>query len=113
MLFSRELKVTFVGDSILLGAAAPLTEVFPQSVIDGKVGRQLSQSADVVQSLLDSGSMNDVVDHRASAPTDRSPKTSSTAIMQMLGDREVFLMNTHVPREWQDNVNAMHAELRR
>ena len=106
MLFSRELKVTFVGDSILLGAAAPLTEVFPQSVIDGKVGRQLSQSADVVQSLLDSGSMNDVV---VIVLGSNGPFTEDQldSLMQMLGDREVFLMNTHVPREWQDNVNAM------
>ena len=106
MLFSRELKVTFVGDSILLGAAAPLTEVFPQSVIDGKVGRQLSQSADVVQSLLDSGSMNDVV---VIVLGSNGPFTEDQldSLMQMLGDREVFLMTTHVPREWQDNVNAM------
>lgn len=106
MLFSRELKVTFVGDSILLGAAAPLTEVFPQSVIDGKVGRQLSQSADVVQSLLDSGSMNDVV---VIVLGSNGPFTEDQldSLLQMLGDREVFLMNTHVPREWQDNVNAM------
>lgn len=106
MLYCRELKVTFVGDSILLGAAAPLTEVFPQSYIDGKVGRQLSQSSDVVQSLLDSGNMNDIV---VVVLGSNGPFTEEQldSLMSMLGDREVFLMNTHVPREWQDNVNAM------
>lgn len=106
MLYSRELKVTFVGDSILLGAAAPLTQVFPQSYIDGKVGRQLSQSTDVVQSLLDSGNMNDIV---VIVLGSNGPFTEEQldGLMQMLGDRQVFLMNTFVPREWQDNVNSM------
>ena len=106
MLYCRELKVTFVGDSILLGAAAPLTEVFPQSYIDGKVGRQLSQSNDVVKSLIDAGNMNDIV---VIVLGSNGPFTEDQldSLMELLGDREVFLMNTKVPREWQDSVNAM------
>ena len=59
-----------------------------------------------MQSLLDSGSMNDVV---VIVLGSNGPFTEDQldSLMQMLGDREVFLMNTHVPREWQDNVNAM------
>lgn len=106
MLFCRELPVTFIGDSILLGAAAPLTEVFPQSYIDGKVGRQLSQSGDVVQSLLDAGQMYDnvVIVLGSNGPFTEEQLDS---LMGMLGDREVYLMNTKVPREWQDQVNSM------
>ena len=106
MLFCRELPVTFIGDSILLGAAAPLTEVFPQSYIDGKVGRQLSQSGDVVQSLLDAGQMYDnvVIVLGSNGPFTEEQLDS---LMSMLGDRQVYLMNTKVPREWQDQVNSM------
>lgn len=106
MLYCRDLKVTFVGDSILLGAAAPLTEVFPQAYIDGKVGRQLSQSNDVVKSLLDAGNMNDIV---VIVLGSNGPFTEDQldSLMSLLGDREVFLINTKVPREWQDSVNTM------
>ena len=106
MLFCRELPVTFIGDSILLGAAAPLTEVFPQSYIDGKVGRQLSQSGDVVQSLLDAGQMYDnvVIVLGSNGPFTEEQLDS---LMSMFGDRQVYLMNTKVPREWQDQVNSM------
>ncbi len=106
MLFSRELKVTFVGDSILLGAAAPLTEVFPLATIDGKVGRQLSQSGDVIQGLLDSGKLNDIV---VLVLGSNGPFTEEQldALMKQIGDREVYLINTKVPREWQDGVNEM------
>ena len=106
MLYCRDLKVTFVGDSILLGAAAPLTEVFPQAYIDGKVGRQLSQSNDVVKSLLDAGNMNDIV---VIVLGSNGPFTEDQldSLMSLLGEREVFLFNTKVPREWQDSVNTM------
>lgn len=106
MLFCRELKVTFVGDSILLGAAAPLTEVFPLATIDGKVGRQLSQSGEVIQGLIDNGGMNDIV---VLVLGSNGPFTEEQldALMKQIGDRQVYLINTKVPREWQDGVNEM------
>lgn len=106
MLFCRDLKVTFVGDSILLGAAAPLTEVFPLATIDGKVGRQLSQSGEVIQGLIDNGGMNDIV---VLVLGSNGPFTEEQldALMKQIGDRHVYLINTKVPREWQDGVNEM------
>ena len=106
MLFCRDLKVTFVGDSILLGAASPLTEVFPLATIDGKVGRQLSQSGEVIQGLIDNGGMNDIV---VLVLGSNGPFTEEQldALMKQIGDRQVYLINTKVPREWQDGVNEM------
>lgn len=106
MLFCRDLKVTFVGDSILLGAAAPLTEVFPLATIDGKVGRQLSQSGEVIQGLIDNGGTNDIV---VLVLGSNGPFTEEQldALMKQIGDRQVYLINTKVPREWQDGVNEM------
>lgn len=106
MLFCRDLKVTFVGDSILLGAAAPLTEVFPLATIDGKVGRQLSQSGEVIQGLIDNGGMNDIV---VLVLGSNGPFTEEQldALMKQIGDRQVYLINTKVPREWQGGVNEM------
>ena len=106
MLFCRDLKVTFVGDSILLGAAAPLTEVFPLATIDGKVGRQLSQSGEVILGLIDNGGMNDIV---VLVLGSNGPFTEEQldALMKQIGDRQVYLINTKVPREWQDGVNEM------
>ncbi len=110
MLFVRDLKVTFIGDSILLGAAAPLTECFPQATIDGKVGRQLSQSADVVQANIDQGTMNDIV---VLVLGSNGPFTEDQLeqLIDLIGtDRKIYLVNTKVPRDWQDNVNAMLAD---
>lgn len=106
MLFCRDLKVTFVGDSILLGAAAPLTEVFPLATIDGKVGRQLSQSGEVIQGLIDNGGMNDIV-VLVLGSNGSFTEEQLDALMKQIGDRQVYLINTKVPREWQDGVNEM------
>ena len=110
MLYCHDLKVTFIGDSILLGAAAPLAETFPMSTIDGKVGRQLSQSAGIVQSLSDQGNLNDIV---VLVLGSNGPFTEDQLdeLINLIGkDRKIYLVNTKVPREWQDNVNAMLAE---
>lgn len=109
MLFCRDLEVTFVGDSILLGAAGSLMEAFPLAIIDGKVGRQLSQSSDIIQGLIDNGQMKDIV---VLVLGSNGPfvQEQLDAIIKQLGDREIYLVNTKVPRQWQDEVNKMLAD---
>ena len=105
-LFAAKADVTFIGDSILLSAAQPLAEAFPKAVIDGQVGRQLNQSGEVVDRLLQ--------DNRL-APTvvivlgSNGPFTEDqlTALTDKLGKRKLYFVNTHVARQWQDDVNAM------
>ena len=105
-LFAAKADVTFIGDSILLSAAQPLAEAFPKAVIDGQVGRQLNQSGEVVDRL--------VQDNRL-APTvvivlgSNGPFTEDqlTALTDKLGKRKLYFVNTHVARQWQDDVNAM------
>ena len=74
--------------------------------IDGKVGRQLSQSGEVIQGLIDNGGMNDIV---VLVLGSNGPFTEEQldALMKQIGDRQVYLINTKVPREWQDGVNEM------
>ena len=59
-----------------------------------------------MQSLLDAGQMYDnvVIVLGSNGPFTEEQLDS---LMSMLGDRQVYLMNTKVPREWQDQVNSM------
>ena len=45
----KQTPITFVGDSVLLASANKLREVFPNSYVDGEVGRQLYYSTPIVQ----------------------------------------------------------------
>jgi peptidoglycan/LPS O-acetylase OafA/YrhL len=103
-LFCRNSSVSFVGDSILLAAAKPLSQLFPQAVIDGKVGRQLNQSVDIINSLRDQGTLGDIVVVVLGSNgsfTDEQFKT----FMEAISDKTVFLVNTSEPRPWQEEVN--------
>lgn len=58
---AQSLPVTAVGDSVILAAAKPLKEVFPNLLLDGEVGRQLYNSAEVLQALANSGQLKETV----------------------------------------------------
>lgn len=104
---AKNLKVTAFGDSVLLAGSKGLTEIFPNMVVDGEVGRQLKDSPPLLQALKDKGELNDTIllslgTNGAFSPDD------FTQIMNVLGSKhQVFVINTHVPtRRWQNDVNA-------
>lgn len=104
---AKNLKVTAFGDSVLLAGSKGLTEIFPNMVVDGEVGRQLKDSPPLLQALKDKGELNDTV--LLSLGTNGAfSKDDFAQIMNVLGDKhEVFIINTHVPtRRWQNDVNA-------
>lgn len=104
MLYCRKMDVTFIGDSILLAAAKPLSDVFPSATIDGKVGRQLYQSVDIIKGLKENDKLADVV---VVVLGSNGPFTDDQLeeFMAQLKGKRVFLVNTSEPREWQDDVN--------
>lgn len=110
MIFAHNLDVTFVGDSILLSAASALVEIFPKAAIDGKVGRQLNQSADVVRQLEANGQLADIV---VVVLGSNGPFTAEQLdnLADTIGNkRTIFFVNTHVNRAWQDDVNTSLTE---
>lgn len=57
----RNLPVVGVGDSVMLGAADGLYEVFPNGYFDGLVSRSMAGGADVLRELDAEGKLGDVV----------------------------------------------------
>lgn len=53
--------VTFIGDSILLGASPEILEVAPNCVVDADVSRQVWDGEDIVNSLRSEGKLYDTV----------------------------------------------------
>ncbi len=109
MIFCHNLDVTFVGDSILLSAASSLVETFPKATIDGKVGRQLNQSADVVRQLEANGQLADIVVVVLGSNGPFTPEQLED-LTETIGKRTIFFVNTHVNRAWQDDVNTALTE---
>lgn len=98
--------ITAIGDSVILDAAPYLEKYLPGITIDGKVGRQMSQAQEVVDNLKSNGKLGSRV--IIELGTNGSFNTKQLReLLSSLGDaRQIVLVNTRVPRKWQDTVNS-------
>uniref|UniRef100_UPI0035933BE1 acyltransferase family protein n=1 Tax=Paenibacillus polymyxa TaxID=1406 RepID=UPI0035933BE1 len=97
--------VTAIGDSVILDAAPFLEKQLPGIVIDGKVGRQMSQAKDVLDGLRAQGKLGNkiIIELGTNGVFNRSQLKSLLASLQ--DSRHIYLITTRVPRGWQNTVN--------
>ncbi|MFM7060287.1 MAG: acyltransferase family protein [Actinomycetes bacterium] len=104
-------NVMAVGDSVMLGAAQTLAQVYPGLNVNAAVSRQFGTVADVVGQLHTAGFGRDVtIIHTGSNGTIDANRF--VQMMQGLADvRCVVVLNLKVPRRWEaanNNVLAVH-----
>lgn len=102
--YARKLEVDFIGDSVLLAAANPLSASFPQGDIDAEVGRQFSEGLVILEQKVEKGELADYV-VLVLGSNGAFQEGDMQALMELLKDRKVFIVNSFVPRAWQDEVN--------
>jgi peptidoglycan/LPS O-acetylase OafA/YrhL len=104
------LRVTAVGDSVMLGAASALAADVPNLDLDAKVGRQMSAALDILRTDRDSGRLgNVVVVHMGS--NGYLTRGEFDEMMQILsGVQRVIVLNDKVPRPWEDSNDALLAD---
>ncbi len=98
--------VTAIGDSIMVDAAPYLEQLLPGIAIDAKVGQQLVQvQADVAQ-LRAEGLIGDrvIVELGTNGPFTAQQLEDLLASLGPM--RRIVLVNTRVPRPWEQPVNA-------
>ncbi|OCT12768.1 hypothetical protein A8709_31185 [Paenibacillus pectinilyticus] len=101
-----EQSITAIGDSVILDAAPFLEKLLPGIVVDGKVGRQMSQLAAVIDDLKSKNQLGRRVIIELGTNGSFNPD-QLRGVLTTLGDvKQIILVNTRVPRAWQDNVNA-------
>ncbi|CAH0120224.1 O-acetyltransferase OatA [Paenibacillus sp. CECT 9249] len=87
-----------------------LKEFLPGIVIDGKVGRQMSDALEDTKQLESDRKLGKVVIIELGTNGPFSSKTLN-GVLDSLGDeRQIMLVNTRVPRKWQATVNEMLAQ---
>lgn len=103
--------ITIIGDSVILDAEPYLKKLLPGAVVNGQVGRQLSHAAEVVEELKTNNQLGKRV--IIELGTNGSfPKKNLEALLESLGaDRQVVLVNTRVPRPWEEEVNSTLSEV--
>lgn len=105
MTVSSSISVTAIGDSVMLSAASSLKKQIPQIVVDAKVGRQVYETTKIVNNLKQKGQLGKVVVLGLGSNGDFS-ETQLNNLLETIGDdHHIYLVNTRVPRNWQNNVN--------
>ncbi|MEC0225650.1 acyltransferase family protein [Paenibacillus alba] len=103
-------EITAIGDSVLVGVTPYLEKVLPGIVIDGKVGRQMSEAKAVVEQLKSKKKLGkNVIIELGTNGTFSSNKLED--VLDAIGrERQIFLVNTRLPKDWQDAVNKTLAK---
>jgi peptidoglycan/LPS O-acetylase OafA/YrhL len=105
--------VTAIGDSIMVDAAPYLDQSLPGIAIDAQVGQQLYQVQSAVPRLKGEGAIGNRLILELGT---NGPYTSAqlVALLDSLGPmRRIVLVNTRVPRSWQQQVNDTIAAVAR
>ncbi|WP_067849066.1 acyltransferase family protein [Alicyclobacillus mali (ex Roth et al. 2021)] len=103
--------VTAIGDSVMIDVEADLEKLLPGIVCDGQVGRQMYQAPQVVQALKAKGELGHIVILELGTNGPFS-KQQLVSLLQSLGPvQKIILVNTRVPRPWQNAVNQTLAQV--
>ncbi|WP_025728278.1 acyltransferase family protein [Atopobacter phocae] len=105
--FAQDLDVTFYGDSILLGVQDNLQTVFQNSNVNGLVGRQLYQSYNELQQMLQSGQIQHQIVIFLGTNGGFSIQQVESLI-ELLDGHEVAFVNANVDRSWETEVNNVY-----
>ncbi len=100
-------KVTAIGDSVMVGAAPELAGAIGSIDIDAEVGRQGSAAVAVLRQRKAAGTLGDaVVIHIGNNGLFSTSQLDE--MMAVLSDQHVVVfINLKVPRDWEDAVNAV------
>lgn len=100
-----ELKVTLIGDSVMLSVVNPVEQLFPKAVIDGVIGRQLYQTVPVVVSLKQEDKLGNPVVIALGTNGAFTDKQMDDLLAAVGDSKKIYLVNTQVPKNWKNSVN--------
>lgn len=103
--------ITAIGDSVILDAAPFLDQKLPGIIIDGKVGRQMHQVREVIEGLKAQNKLGDTLIIELGTNGPFNTKQLRSVLESLRDTKQILLVNTRVPRDWQDIVNDHIAKI--
>ena len=107
VLAMADTDLTAIGDSVLLDVSSDLQDVIPGTVVQGRVGRQVTEVPGIVNSLKSQGQLaHNVLLNIGTNGT--ITEDQAEQVVKLIGkDRQIFWVTAHVPTQsWQNQVNA-------
>lgn len=93
-----------IGDSVMINIAPNLTKIYPNITIDAKVGRQMSQAAQIASKYSDYNDKDKTVIIQLGT-NGYFTDTQLDTLLNTFSNANVYLVNTRVPRPWESKVN--------
>ena len=102
----KKLPITFVGDSVMLGAMSNITKMFPNSYFDAKESRALTTGVSILSNLKNSNKLGEVVVLHLGTNGDCGNNCKEN-IMNILSDKVVFWLNTTNNEKVNNSLNEL------
>ena len=107
---AKTLKVTAIGDSVLLNASLSINKLMPNMNIDATVGRQIMDAFPMVEQLAQTKQLAPIVLIALGTNGPTYNEKDFATMMQHLKGKKVFVVNTKSNLYWQDEVNQKLAK---
>jgi len=103
------LRVTAIGDSVMLGAADALAGTIgrDRTTVDAAESRQFSAGVDTIQQYKDKGELGDEVVVQLGTNGTVNPDDFERMMQILKSTKRVVIINAKVPRPWEDEVNQV------
>ncbi|QDY84711.1 acetyltransferase [Paenibacillus polymyxa] len=103
-------SVTAIGDSVMLDVQSYIQEYFPGAVVDGRIGRQMTEAPAVLEQLRQNGQLGKTVIIELGTNGAFTKDQLSDLLASLKDAKRIILVNTRVPRPWESIVNKHLAE---
>lgn len=98
-------RVTAVGDSVMLGAAAELAQAIPNLDLDAEVSRRAAPAIDILRMRRDAGQLGEVVVIHIGNNGPLSAEQFDELMQVLTGVPRVIVVNVKAPRAWESHNN--------
>lgn len=103
--------ITAIGDSVMLGVSPYLEQSLPGIHVDAVIGRQMRQADDLIPVMKDQNRINGgIIIIGLGTNGAFSKKDLDSLLLPLDSAKQILLINTRVPRDWEQNVNDMLAK---
>lgn len=107
---ASKIPITAIGDSVMLDVKPNIKQAFRHSAVSGSVGRQFYSLPKIVRNLKAHGHLGQyiVINLGTNGPPTQADINS---VLKTVGQkRQIFWINTRVPRHWQATTNRLIAK---
>lgn len=105
----KKLQITFIGDSVMLGAMNDINKTFPNSYFDAKESRQITTGYKILEELKKENKLGEIVVIHLGTNGDCS-YSFKEKLMNLLSDKIVFWINTTNNEKFNSSLEKLKDE---